>query len=96
MRCGVHTLQLAILDGLKMKYSQIILTKIRQVVVKLRTSTIRNILLKLYGVRQSVDTVTHWGLTFVMIDRLLIFQDHCKQVAAAGSKEIKIFFTIII
>ena len=27
--CGVHTLQLAILGGLKMEYSQIILTKIR-------------------------------------------------------------------
>ena len=51
-------------------------------------ANIRNILLKLYGVTQSVDTVTRWGSTFVMIDCLLIFQDYCELVAFAGSKEL--------
>ena len=35
-----------------------------------------------------MDTVTRWGSTFVMIDRLIIFQDYCEHVAAAGSKEL--------
>ena len=34
--------------------------------------------------------MTRWGSTFAMVDRLLIFKDYCEQVAAAGTKELKL------
>lgn len=63
--------------------------KIRQV-VKLRTPNIRSILLQLYGLTQPLDTVTRWGSTFAMIDRLIVFQSYCEQVAAAGTRELNL------
>ncbi|ESO03521.1 hypothetical protein HELRODRAFT_173218 [Helobdella robusta] len=86
MRCGIHTLQLAIWDGLKNERVTKILGRIRQVVVKLRTPTIRSILLKMYGKTQSLDTVTRWGSTYAMLDRLLFFKDYCEQHGAERSK----------
>ncbi|XP_034634006.1 BEN domain-containing protein 5 isoform X3 [Trachemys scripta elegans] len=90
MRCGIHTLQLAIWDGLNKEHAKKFLAKIRQVVVKLQTPSIQSVLLDLHGVTQSLDTVTHWGSTFVMIDRLLVFQSYCEQMAAAGTRELKL------
>ncbi|XP_043362981.1 uncharacterized protein LOC119850770 isoform X2 [Dermochelys coriacea] len=91
MRCGIHTLQLAIWDGLNKEHAKEFLAKIRQVVVKLRTPSIQSVLLDLHGVTQSLDTVTRWGSTFAMIDRLLVFQSYCEQVAAAaGTREFKL------
>ncbi|KAM7165993.1 uncharacterized protein RBU57_007033 isoform 2-T2 [Macrochelys suwanniensis] len=90
MRCGIHTLQLAIWDGLNKEHAKKFLAKIRQVVVKLRTPSIQSVLLDLHGVTQSLDTVTRWGSTFAMIDRLLVFQSYCEQVAAAGTRELKL------
>ncbi|CAM5113507.1 unnamed protein product [Natator depressus] len=91
MKCGIHTLQLAIWDGLNKEHAKKFLAKIRQVVVKLRTPSIQSVLLDLHGVTQSLDTVTCWGSTFAMIDRLLVFQSYCEQVtAAAGTRELKL------
>ncbi|XP_053872831.1 uncharacterized protein LOC128830926 [Malaclemys terrapin pileata] len=90
MRCGIHTLQLAIWDGLNEEHAKKFLAKIRQVVVKLRTPSIRSVLFDLHGVTQSLDTVTRWGSTFAMVDRLLVFQSYCEQVAAAGTRELKL------
>ncbi|XP_067134429.1 uncharacterized protein [Centruroides vittatus] len=90
MRCGIHTLQLAIWDGLKNERITKTLGKIQQVVVKLRTPTIRNVLLKMYGKTQFLDTVTRWGYTYAMLDRLLFFKDYCDQIAAAGTKDLQL------
>ncbi|KAG6926146.1 hypothetical protein G0U57_012749 [Chelydra serpentina] len=90
MRCGIHTLQLAIWDGLIKEHAKKFLAKIQQVVVKLRIPSIQSVLLDLHGVTQSLDTVTRWGSTFAMIDRLLIFQSYCEQVAAAGTRKLKL------
>ncbi|XP_053892578.1 BEN domain-containing protein 5 isoform X2 [Malaclemys terrapin pileata] len=90
MRCGIHTLQLAIWDGLNKEHAKKFLAKIRQVVVKLQTPSIQSVLLDLHGVTQSLDTVTYWGSTFLMIDRLLVFQSYCEQMAAAGTRELKL------
>ncbi|XP_073199938.1 uncharacterized protein [Lepidochelys kempii] len=90
MRCGIHTLQLAIWDGLNKEYAKKFQAKIRQVVVKVRTPSIQSVLLDLHGVTQSLDSVTCWGTTFAMIDQLLVFQSDCEQVAAAGTREFKL------
>ncbi|XP_050798424.1 uncharacterized protein LOC127045816 isoform X2 [Gopherus flavomarginatus] len=90
MRCGIHTLQLAIWDGLNKEHAKKFLAKIRQVVLKLRTPSIQSVLLDLHGITQSLDTVTRWGSTFAMIDQLLVFQSYCEQVAAAGTRELKL------
>ncbi|KAG6923392.1 hypothetical protein G0U57_020608, partial [Chelydra serpentina] len=89
MRCGIHTLQLAIGDGLNKEHTKKFLAKILQVIVKLRTPSIRSVLLDLHGVTQSLDTVTRWGSTFCD-DQLLVFQSYCEQVAAAGTRELKL------
>ncbi|EMP40871.1 hypothetical protein UY3_01997 [Chelonia mydas] len=90
MRCGIHTLQLTIWDGLNKEHVKKFLAKIQQVIVNLRTPSIRSVLLDLHGVTQSLDSVTSWGSTFVMIDQLLVFQSYCEQVAAAGTRELKL------
>ncbi|EMP28108.1 hypothetical protein UY3_14758 [Chelonia mydas] len=90
MRCGIHTLQLAIWDGLNKDHVKKFLAKIRQVIVKLRTPSIRSVLLDLHGVTESLYTVTRCGSIFVMIDQLLFFQSYCEQVAAAGTRELKL------
>ncbi|EMP24399.1 hypothetical protein UY3_18637 [Chelonia mydas] len=90
MRCGIHTLQMAIWDGLNKEHVKKFLAKIQQVIFKLRTPSIRSILLDLHGVTQSLNTVTRWGSTFGMIDRLLVFQSYCEQVATAGTRELKL------
>ncbi|XP_044860223.1 uncharacterized protein LOC123363376 [Mauremys mutica] len=90
MRCGIHTLQLAIWDGLNKEHAKKFLAKIRQVVLKLRTPSIQSVLLDLHGITQSLDNETCWGSTFAMIDQLLVFQSYCEQVAAAGTRELKL------
>ncbi|EMP36424.1 hypothetical protein UY3_06406 [Chelonia mydas] len=68
MGCGIHTLQLAVWDGLNKEHAKKFLAKIRQVIVKLRTPSTQSVLLDLHGITQSLDTMTRWGSTFAMID----------------------------
>nr|XP_048675481.1 basic helix-loop-helix domain-containing protein USF3 isoform X2 [Caretta caretta] len=89
-RCGIHTLQLAIWDGLNKEHVKKLLAKIRQVVLKLQTPSIGSVLLDLQEVTRSLDTVTHWGSTGTMIDRLLVFQSYCEQVVAARTRELNL------
>ncbi|GAB6023777.1 hypothetical protein CHUAL_014221 [Chamberlinius hualienensis] len=88
MRCGIHTLQLAIQNGLKEQYAADMLAQIRQIVLKLQTPSIRNVLLELYGPTKSPDTITRWGSTFALVDQLLVFQDYCEKVSAPGTSEL--------
>ena len=69
-RCAVHTLQLAIQDGLKQPNCNKLLTKTRHIVAKLRSPNILSVLEKRQNKRPVLDMATRWGSTYKMIKRL--------------------------
>lgn len=71
MRCAVHTLQLAIRDGLKEKRTATLLSKIRQVTIACRTPKIDAILKRRLGKGAVIDQATRWDSTYMMVKRLL-------------------------
>ncbi|XP_023212677.1 uncharacterized protein LOC111615505 [Centruroides sculpturatus] len=71
MRCAVHTLQLAIRDGLKDSQVAKIITKLRQVATVARTPKIDAILRRRARKGIILDQPTHWGSTYLMVKRLL-------------------------
>jgi hypothetical protein len=71
VRCGVHTLQLAIVDGLKTPHAAALIGKLRSLAVELRTPKISE-KLRREGLRMAViDVETRWGSTYLMIDRVV-------------------------
>lgn len=85
MRCVIHTLQLALADGLKSRYSSNFLAQIRNVVKKLRTVSVLATIRKKYSVIPIMDNETRWGSKYKMIKRLLVFKSFCEDLAAANS-----------
>ena len=71
MRCAVHTLQLAIRNGLKKRSVASLISKFRQVAKAARTTQIDSILKKHSGMGAILDQETRWGSIFMMIKRLL-------------------------
>lgn len=71
VRCGVHTLQLAILDGLKTRSAAAVIGKIRNIAVELRTPKMSEKLKKDGGRVAVLDQETRWGSTYLMVDRVL-------------------------
>ena len=69
--CVVHTLQLAIKDGLKLPNCDKLLTKTRHIVTKLRSPNILSLLEKRGKKRPILDMTTRWASTYLMIKRLL-------------------------
>ena len=70
MRCAVHTLQLAIRDGLKLPNRDRLLTKTRHIVFKLRSPNTLFLLEKREKKRPILDITTRWASTYLMIKRL--------------------------
>jgi hypothetical protein len=71
VRCGVHTLQLAIQDGLKNANAASMIARIRNLAVELRTPKISE-KVKKAGLRMAVlDQETRWGSTYLMVERVL-------------------------
>ena len=71
MRCAVHTLQLAIHDGLKEKHAQNLISKIRQIALVARTPKIDKILKRRVGKGAVINQATRWGSTYLIIQPLL-------------------------
>ena len=71
MRCAVHTLQLAIRDGIKHSQAASLVTKIRKVATAARTLKIDSILKRRANKGALIDQATRWGSTYLMINRLL-------------------------
>lgn len=71
MRCAVHTLQLAIRDGLKDQHASNLISKLRQVAVAARTPKIDSIIKRRAGKGAILDQTTRWGSTYLMIQRLV-------------------------
>ena len=75
MRCVVHTLQLAIRDGLKEKQVDRLVSKVRQVAITARTPKIEAILKRKSKKGAIIDQATRWGSTYLMIQQLLELKD---------------------
>jgi hypothetical protein len=75
MRCGAHTLQLAIRDGLKQKHAANLIGKIRQATVTARNPKLDAIVKRRSGKGAILDQVTRWGSTYMMIQRILELKD---------------------
>lgn len=71
MRCAVHTLQLAIRDGLKYHHAATLIEKLRQVAVAARTPKIDAILKRRARKGIILDQSTRWRSTYLMVKRLL-------------------------
>ena len=80
MRCVVHTLQLAIKDGLKQPHCNQLRTKTRHVLAKLRSPNVLTLLEKRAKKRPVLDVVTRWGSTYLMIKRLLELREVIKEL----------------
>lgn len=74
MRCAAHTLQLAIRDGLKIPEVRHILSKTRNVVKKLRTPQMIDVIRTDGGLLPIIDVVTRWGSTYLMLERIVSLQ----------------------
>lgn len=89
VRCGVHTLQLAIMDGLKNPSAASLVRRIRHVAVELRTPKLAE-KLKKEGKLMAVLDQTRWGSTFLMLDRVLLLKSFVNESVEIYQKGINI------
>lgn len=80
IRCGYHTLQLAVTDSLAMtKNIKETLSSASKLAKKLRTPSIRKIF-KSHKLKGAIlECVTRWGSTYDMLERLLELKDFCQE-----------------
>ena len=71
MRCAVHTLQLAICDGLKGRHASKLIGIVRSIAIRARNLKIDAILKKRVKIGAIFDQNTRWGSTCLMIERIL-------------------------
>ena len=71
MQCAVHTLQLAICDGLKGRHASKLIGIVRSIAIRARNLKIDAILKRRVKVGAIIDQSTRWGSTYLMIERIL-------------------------
>ena len=69
MRSTVHTLQLAIRDGLKDHHAADLIGKLRQVAIAARMPKINAILKRRVAKGAVIDQATRWGSTYLMVKK---------------------------
>ena len=88
MRCGVHTVQLAIQDGLKQRGIRDVLGRARNVAVELRTPKINEILKRKHKLVAVLDQATRWGSSFQMVDRIIRLREAIKEMCDCGNDKL--------
>ena len=71
MRCAVHTLQLAIGDGLKDRHTAAVIGRLRAVAKEARHSKINEEIKRRANKVALLDQETRWGSIYLMIQRLV-------------------------
>lgn len=71
VRCGVHTLQLAILDGLRIPQAGTIVANARKLAVEARKPKVSAELKKAKKLAVILDQETRWSSTYMMLDRIV-------------------------
>ena len=77
-RCAVHTLQLAIKDGINTSCANNLIAAARAIVRVGRSPHINEFIQKENGKSLILDNDTRWGSTYMMISRLLDVEDTIK------------------
>lgn len=70
MRCAVHTLQLAIRDGLRQPHASTLVGRVRNIAVAAKTPKLDAILKRCAGKGAVLEQATRWGSTYMMIQRI--------------------------
>ena len=79
INCVVHQLQLAIVKFLRLKSNAKLLASSRALAANLRTPSMRN-KIKQEGIKNAtIDQVTRWSSTCLMLENLLNLQDFCSK-----------------
>ena len=89
MRCAVHTLQLAINDGLKETASGVV-AKLRNVAKEARSPKINEQLRRRAKKVALLDQETQWGSTYLMIDRLIELKSFIAEMADVGNTRLNL------
>ena len=71
MRCDVHTLQLAICDGLKERHASKLIGIVKSIAICTRNLKSDAILKRRVKIGAIIDESTRWGSTYLMIERIL-------------------------
>ena len=86
MHCVIHTLQLAIRDGLKQQHCDNLLTKTCHIVFKLRSLNVLSLLEKIEKKRPILDMATRWKSTYLMIKPLLELREPIKELSLLSAE----------
>lgn len=94
MRCAVHTLQLAIQEGIHAPQISSLIGKLRRVAKEARTPKI-NEKLKWKAHKVAIlDQDTRWGSTYCMIKRLIELKSYIQDMADVGNRELDLPTTL--
>jgi hypothetical protein len=86
MRCAAHTLQLAVLDGIKNSRAETVIAKVRKVVKEGRTSKINEIIKKRTKKILPTEQETRWGSIYLMVNRLVELRSTIQEIADCGNQ----------
>lgn len=81
IRCGAHTMQLAVRDGLKHPTSSALLGRIHEVCNLLRAPKINSILKRRTGKGMVTEVPTRWSSTYEALNRLLELKEAVEDLA---------------
>ena len=87
IRCGMHTFQLAILEGLKNTHAASLLFRCRAVAKECLTPKIHKHIKKELKISAVLDQDTRWGSTFVMLEKLIKLKPVILEIEALGRNE---------
>jgi hypothetical protein len=88
MRCAAHTLQLAVLDGIKNSRAEAVIARIRNVVKEGRTPKINDIIKKRAKKSLVIDMDTRWGSMYLMIECLVELREVIQEMADCGNSDL--------
>lgn len=87
IRCGMHTFQLAILDGLKNPHAAALLSRCRMVARECLTPKIHEHIKKEMKTTAVLDQDTRWGSTYEMVEKLVRLKPIILEIEALGRNE---------
>lgn len=90
MRCGAHTLQLAVCDGLQKSKAGGAIGRIRNVAIEARTPKISEIIRKHTKKVVLLDMETRWGSIFTMVERVIELRPTIEEIADCGNQKLSL------
>ncbi|KAF0730271.1 hypothetical protein Ae201684P_013304 [Aphanomyces euteiches] len=84
VRCAMHTLQLAITAAVDNSIDKVLIKKVRQIVKKCQTTTIRQRLVERNVPLPTLDVITRWGSLYDMLSSCLHIKEDIDNLFAAN------------